>query len=138
GVTTVTGTIALAPGLHSFQLVFFNAAGGAAMTSQYSGPDTGGTLVLIPAAATPTGAGLLSGLPSTINALNPALPLTFTGNINGGGSLIKGGPGSLALTNLDTNTGTMNVQGGTLTLSGGGTLAQVAGLIVSNATTLTA
>ena len=131
------GSIALAPGLHSFQLLFFQITGGAAMTCSYSGPDTGGATVLVPAATTPTGAGLLSGLPTTINALNPAFPLTFTGNINGGGSLIKGGPGNLQLTALDTNTGTANVQGGNLTLTGNGILAQIAGLIVSNATTLT-
>ena len=71
-------------------------------------------------------------------ALNPATPLTFSGNINGGGSLIKGGAGTLQLTNLNTNTGTVNIQGGNLTLTGNGTLAQVAGLIVSNNTTLTA
>src|SRR5205807_1185817 len=70
--------------------------------------------------------------------LNPAMPLTFTGNINGGGALIKGGAGNLTLTGLNTNTGTANIQGGNLTLSGGGALALIAGLIVSNSTTLTA
>src|SRR5262249_60494038 len=87
---------------------------------------------------TPTGAGLLGGMPRPIHALHPSLPLTFTGNINGGGSLTKGGAGSLAITSLATNTGTANVQSGTLTLKGNGTLAQIAGLVVSNATTLTA
>jgi hypothetical protein len=137
-VTTVSGSIFLTPGLHSFQLVLDQITGGASMTCSYAGPDTAGATVLVPAAATPTSAGLLSGLPSTVNALNPALALTFSGNINGGGSLIKGGAGNLTLTNLDTNTGTVNVQGGNLTLTGNGTLAQVAGLIVSNNTTLTA
>src|SRR5262249_3872836 len=82
GNTTVSGTINLGAGLHSFQVSFIQAGGGGALTSQYSGPDTGGTLVLIPAAATPTSPGLLSGLPSTVNALNPAFALTFAGPVN--------------------------------------------------------
>src|SRR5262249_40624396 len=104
--TAASGTIFLSAGLHSYQPAMYQGGGPALVSAQYSAPAPGGTLVNAAAATTPTGAGLLSGLPTTVNVLNPAFNMTFSGNINGGGSLIKAGPGNLQLTALDTNTGT--------------------------------
>ncbi len=74
---------------------------------------------------------------ATINAINPATTLTFSGNISGTGALTKTGPGKIALTTADTYTGATTITGGTLALSGGGALLNTASLAVSNISALT-
>src|SRR4029079_2679627 len=55
--------------------------------------------------------------------LNNTAPVTFTGVIGGGGGLNTLGSGQLDLTAANTYTGDTNISGGTVTLSGSGSLA---------------
>jgi len=48
GMVTMSGTIDLAPGPHNIKLLFWERNGGAGMILSYSGPDTGGSMVVVP------------------------------------------------------------------------------------------
>jgi len=49
GMRTRTGTVTLAPGLHSLRMIFWEQKGGAGMLFYYTGPDSGGNKVVVPA-----------------------------------------------------------------------------------------
>ena len=61
----------------------------------------------------------------------------MSGTIYGVGGLVKGGPGNLVLSSLASYSGFTSVNGGTLTLSNSGALAQTGAISVSNVGTLT-
>ena len=58
---------------------------------------------------------------------------TFSGQIIGGGSIVKAGSGTLTLTGNNTYGGGTTINGGTLQLGNGGTTGSVPGNIVNNA-----
>ncbi len=60
GNTARSSTVTLAAGPHTFLAQYINNGGGAAMTVNYSGPDTGNASILIPAATSLTGPGLVT------------------------------------------------------------------------------
>ncbi|QBH97054.1 autotransporter outer membrane beta-barrel domain-containing protein [Limnobaculum zhutongyuii] len=64
---------------------------------------------------------------------NNSLDSTFSGDIDGFGSLSKTGSGTLTLTNDNTFTGSTTISEGTLQLGNGGTTGRVAGAIINNA-----
>ena len=58
---------------------------------------------------------------------------TFSGQIIGGGSIVKAGSGTLTLTGNNTYGGGTTISGGTLQIGNGGTTGSVPGNIVNNA-----
>src|SRR5262249_47772597 len=48
GNATGTGTATLSAGLHTFRVLYYNGGGTASHVISYSGPDTGGSTVVIP------------------------------------------------------------------------------------------
>ncbi|WP_192878396.1 autotransporter-associated beta strand repeat-containing protein [Limnobaculum parvum] len=64
---------------------------------------------------------------------NNSVDSTFSGAIDGFGSLSKTGSGTLTLTNDNTFTGSTTINEGTLQLGNGGTTGRVAGALVTNA-----
>ena len=89
--TTNTGTTFLAPGLHLFQVQYYQGGGGAGSVISYSGPDTNNSTVVVPAWGTGTGvnstnAGLVSFTPTavTLNVANSSALGTGTLALNGG------------------------------------------------------
>ena len=58
---------------------------------------------------------------------------TFSGQIIGGGSIVKAGSGTLTLTGNNTYGGDTTISGGTLQIGNGGTTGSVPGNIVNNA-----
>ncbi|MBK5143568.1 autotransporter-associated beta strand repeat-containing protein [Budviciaceae bacterium BWR-B9] len=64
---------------------------------------------------------------------NNSLDSTFSGVIDGFGSLSKTGNGALILTNDNTFTGSTTINEGTLQLGNGGTTGRVTGAIINNA-----
>ncbi|QYM79384.1 autotransporter-associated beta strand repeat-containing protein [Horticoccus luteus] len=61
---------------------------------------------------------------------------TYAGVITGSGSLIKTDTGTLTLTGSNSLSGSLTVDDGTLVLSGGGTLASMPSVVVSDGATL--
>ena len=86
GAGGLTAPLNLAPGFHTFKVQYIQGGGGASLLAQYSGPDTGGSLVTLSAAASFTSPGLLAG--SSVNTIlamsNPGGLGTGAVNFNSG------------------------------------------------------
>jgi autotransporter-associated beta strand protein len=88
----------------------------------------GGTIRTIGSALTaPVNATLLAGTQSTIDT--NGLGASWSGVLSGSGGLIKAGDGTLTLSAVNSYTGLTTIDGGTLALSGAGSIAASSGLV---------
>ena len=140
-VSTRSGTVALATGLHSLAIGYYQGAGGYGLNAQISGADNT-TMVDISTANVAITAGLdvyaLAGA-GTVAATNGNLwvglgntSTTFSGVITGGGDLTKDGTGTLTLSGANAYTGTTTVVSGTLTNGAAGVIPDGSALTVGS------
>ena len=71
------------------------------------------------------------------NVTTAASPLTLSGPITGAGFYSKTGPGTLLVSNVDSDTGAASISNGTLTLQGSGSILQSSGITVGPGGALT-
>ena len=140
GVNTQTGSINLAPGLHTVKQWFVNGTGGYYAVNSYLGPDTGNAMQLIQPATALSTPGLVSFSPtSTI------LNLGNNGSLGSGGATFDQGvvnaTSALTLPNNLTFAGTpfapVAFAGANMTFNGTVALTNATGISVNNTTTFT-
>ncbi len=127
GMTTRTGTVHLTAGLHEIDLGYYQGGGGLGWTTQYSGPDTAGTLIAIPSAALVPDMNPLTL--STVQAYTNGVTVTGNSTIDISGSLtttftggVTIGANTLNVTSSDaTNTPYSLTFNGASTLNGNAT-----------------
>lgn len=92
-----------------------------------------GTLTASTASTLVNTLAISSGTTLTLNGLQS---LTLNGAISGGGNVIKAGPGMLTLGAVNTLSGSFSINGGTVAMGAGGTLAPNQAISLSSGTTL--
>jgi autotransporter-associated beta strand protein len=103
--TTATGTVTLGAGTHSFEVRYYQGTGGTNQVISYNGPDTSGSTVVIPGAASLSASGLFQyAAGSTASFAN-----NVTVNASAAGT-------------IDLSLGAMDATLGTLTTGAGSTL----------------
>ncbi|MBU3640036.1 beta strand repeat-containing protein, partial [Polynucleobacter sp. AP-RePozz3-80-G7] len=102
-----------------------NVAGGVSSSN-----GAGSALTINPGSGAATIGGAVSNITTlTINSSSAASQIS--GVISGGANLVNNGTGTLTLTNTNTYTGTTTINGGTLRLGTGGSLAAASALIMT-------
>ncbi|WP_461343728.1 autotransporter-associated beta strand repeat-containing protein [Brevundimonas sp. GN22] len=79
-----------------------------------------------------TGSGLLYGAGKNLTLNVTGGDVTYAGALLSGANFIKTGSGALELTNQFSHTGVTDIQGGTLAISGGGSIWNTSGVNVAS------
>jgi autotransporter-associated beta strand protein len=131
GMTTRTGIVHLTAGQHAIALGFYEGGGGLGWTTQYSGPDTAGSLIAIPNAVLVPDTNPLAI--NTVQAYPNGLAVTATSTVNITGSLTASmGPLSLGAVTLNVTSASATTDPYSLTFNGNSTLTGNGTLNVAN------